>query len=95
MTTRHLLVAAALSGALVATGAAHAQAPKADPCPKGAAEQIEGQVVKVDSAQGKVTVRGTDGTTHEFQTSKETLQDIKLGETLKAKLRVPENCKKG
>ena len=29
--------------------------------------KIEGQVVKVDVEQGKVTVRATDGTTHEFQ----------------------------
>ena len=93
MITRHLLIAAVLSGALVATGTVYAQTPKADPCPKGAAEQVEGQVVKIDSAQGKVTIRGADGTTHEFQASKETIQDIKVGETLKAKLRVPENCK--
>ena len=38
---------------------------------------IEGQVVKVDPAQGKIMVRTTDGTTHEFQASKETLQDYK------------------
>ena len=93
MNTSHTLFAAVLTGALVAAGAAYAQAPKADPCPKSA-ERVEGQVVKVDPAQNKVTVRGVDGTTHEFQASKETLQDIKVGETLKAKLRVPENCKK-
>jgi hypothetical protein len=93
MNTRNAVVAVVLSGALAVTGAAYAQAPKAEPCPK-AAERVEGQVVKVDPAQNKVTVRGADGTTHEFQTSKETLQDIKVGETLKAKLRVPENCKK-
>ncbi len=92
MSTRHTVFAAVLSVALMVTGAAFAQAPKAD-CPKGA-ERVEGQVVKVDAAQNKVTIRGTDGATHEFQASKETIQDIKLGETLKAKLRVPEHCKK-
>jgi len=29
-----------------------------------AAERVEGQVVKVDTAAGKVTIRGTNGTTH-------------------------------
>jgi len=93
MNMRNTVFVAVLSGALVVTGAAYAQAPKAD-CPKGAAERVEGQVVKVDPAQNKVTVRGADGATHEFQASKETIQDIKVGETLKAKLRVPEHCKK-
>src|SRR5213592_628426 len=32
-------------------------------------EKVEGQILKVDNAQGKVTVRGADGTVHEFQAS--------------------------
>ena len=54
---------------------------------------IEGQVVKVDAAQGKVTVRGADGTTHEFQASKETLQGMKVGDKIAAKPRM-DDCKK-
>jgi hypothetical protein len=89
------IAAGLLAGALLVSGAAHAQMQaKPDDCPKGAAERLEGQVVKVDVAQGKVTVRGTDGTTHDFQASKETLQDMKVGDKIQAKLRVPDNCKK-
>jgi hypothetical protein len=60
----------------------------------GAPEKVEGQVVKVDMDQGKLTVRGSDGTTHEFQASKETLQDYKVGDTIKAKLRSAPDCNK-
>ena len=42
--------------------------------------------------QGKLTVRATDGTTHEFQASKETLQDFKAGDRIEAKLRTTPPC---
>lgn len=62
-------------------------------CNKSSAkEKVEGQVVKVDSENGKLIVRGTDGTTHEFQASKETLQDYKVGDHIKAKLRPTQDC---
>jgi hypothetical protein len=54
-------------------------------------EKVEGQVVSVDQA-GKVTVRQSDGTTHEFQASKETLQDLKAGDRIEAKLREAPKC---
>lgn len=83
-------VAAAI---LVWSGIALAQ-PKPADCPKpGAPQQVEGQVVKVDVEQGKLTLRGSDGTTHEFQASKETLQDVKVGDRIEAKLRMAANCK--
>jgi hypothetical protein len=53
---------------------------------------IDGQVVKVDPAREKVTVRATDGTKHEFQASKETLQDFKPGDRITAKLRKAPPC---
>lgn len=53
---------------------------------------LEGQVVKVDMAHEKVTVRSTDGTTHEFQASRETLQDFKPGDRITAKLRKAPPC---
>jgi hypothetical protein len=55
-------------------------------------EKVEGQVLKVDNAQGKVTVRGADGTVHEFQASAETLKDLKVGDKLEAKLREAPKC---
>lgn len=53
----------------------------------GAPETISGQVVKIDENNGMVTVRGSDGTTHEFKANKETLKDLEVGDTLEAKRR--------
>ena len=53
---------------------------------------VEGQVVKVNRDQGKVTVRAVDGTTHEFQADKETLQALKAGSPIELKLRQAPNC---
>ena len=92
MTTRNRIATAILAGALLVSGAGHVQAQNKPDCPKGVVD-IEGQVVKVDLAQGKVTVRGANGTTHEFQASKETLQDMKVGDKIAAKPRM-DDCKK-
>jgi hypothetical protein len=50
-------------------------------------QAVEGQVVKIDRIQGRVTIRAVDGTTHEFQASTETLQDLKEGDRIEARLR--------
>jgi hypothetical protein len=94
MTMRIRIAAAVLAGGLLVSGAGHAQAQNKPDCPKGAAERVEGQVVKVDTAQGVVTVRETNGTTYEFQASRETLQDMKVGDKITAKLRGADDCKK-
>jgi len=57
-------------------------------------EKVEGRVVKLDLDHGKVTVLESDGKTHVFEASKETLQDFKVGDTIKAKLRSDPNCSK-
>jgi len=54
--------------------------------------KIEGQIVQVNMQEGKVTMRTSDGTVHEFQASKETLQDFKAGDHITAKLRNAPNC---
>jgi Cu/Ag efflux protein CusF len=78
----------AAAGLMLWTGAAFAQGQ-----PAGAAQQsptpprVEGQVVRIDAGSGKVTVRGGDGTMHEFQASAETLKDLKVGDRIEAKLR--------
>ena len=92
MTPRNRIAAAVLAGALLVSGAGHVQAQNKPDCPKGVVD-IEGQVVKVDAAQGKVTVRGADGTTHEFQASQETLKDMKVGDKIAAKPRM-DDCNK-
>jgi hypothetical protein len=55
-------------------------------------ERVEGEVTKVDVAQGRVTVRQSDGTIHEFRASTETLQDLKVGGRVEAKLREAPKC---
>jgi len=88
-------VAAGLAiGLLLWTGAALAQGkPGCDAQGKmKTPEKVEGQVVKVDQAQGKVTVREPGGTVHEFQASAETLKDLKVGERIEAKLREAPKC---
>ena len=78
----------ALATALLA-GPALAQQPAAKPkCdPSKAPQMIQGQVTRIDPGQNKITIRGTDGSTHEFEASRETLQDYKVGDKIEAKLR--------
>ena len=50
---------------------------------------VEGRVVKIDTHRERVTIRTSNGTMHEFQASKDTLRDLKEGDTIEAKLRQP------
>jgi hypothetical protein len=75
------------------TGTALGQArPACDQQVKKTPERVEGEVTKIDAAKGRVTVRGSDGTIHEFQASTETLQDLKVGGRVEAKLREAPKC---
>jgi hypothetical protein len=58
----------------------------------GAPQKVEGQVVNVDPAQNKVTVRGSDGKTHEFQAPPDSIKEYKVGDRVEARLRAPANC---
>jgi hypothetical protein len=53
---------------------------------------VEGQVVRVDANSGKVTVKTSDGKTHDFQASQETIRDYKVGDKIEAQLRGAANC---
>ena len=55
-------------------------------------QKVEGQVVKVDAAQNKVTVRDTNGTVHEFQASPEAVQGFKVGDRIEGNLREAPKC---
>jgi hypothetical protein len=66
--------------------------PSCDQIKASAPQKVEGKVVRVDQAQGKVVVTASDGKTHEFQASKETLQDLKVGDNIEAKLRELPKC---
>jgi len=77
--------------ALLSTGLAFGQQPKPD-CKAGAPEKVEGQVVRVDPATNKVTIRDKSGATHEFQANKETTKDMKPGDQIEARLREAPKC---
>ena len=81
------LIAIATIGLTMVSGAAMAEGAAVSCAKEGTPEQLEGQVVKVDMDQEKITLRDTSGTIHEFNASKETLQEYKAGDTIKAKLR--------
>lgn len=88
------LMAGVAGGLIIWSGAALSQDNPADCSKAGRPENIEGQVVKVDMGQGKITMRAANGTVREFQASKETLQDYKVGDNIKAKLRPDPRCDK-
>ena len=66
--------------------------PSCDQMKASAPQKVEGKVVRVDQAKGKVAVTESDGKTHEFQASKETLQDLKVGDNVEARLRELPKC---
>ena len=80
-------------GLMIWSGTALGQ-DKPDCSKAGRPENIEGQVIKVDMGQERITMRAANGTMHEFQASKETLQDYKVGDSIKAKLRPDPRCDK-
>jgi hypothetical protein len=87
-TTGLLLAIAVWSGPVLAQGK-----PPCDPQGRVMTPQkVEGQVVKIDAARNLLTVRETNGTMHEFQASKETLQDLKVGDRVDANLREAPKC---
>ena len=95
MRRRWPTVVAGLAVTLVlGTGPAFAQAkPACDPQGRVTTPQkVEGQVVKVDAAQNRLTVRQADGTVHEFQASPETIQGFKVGDRIEATLREAPKC---
>ncbi len=94
MKMRIILSAGFAAGIMLWSGAVLGQGKPAgcDQAKAGTPEKVVGQVVKVDPDRGKLTLRGTDGTTREFEASKETLQGYKVGDRIEARLRVPPNC---
>jgi hypothetical protein len=86
------LTAGVVTTTLLSAGLAVGQTQKPANCNTKAPEKVEGQVVSVDQNAGKMMIRDKSGATHEFQASKETLADMKPGDTVEAKLRKAPNC---
>ncbi len=55
----------------------------------GMPQQIDGKVMKVDTAKQEITLQDNNGTTHVMKASEETLKKYKAGDSLKATLRCP------
>jgi hypothetical protein len=87
-----LLIAAVAGGLMLSGRGAIGENKPADCVKAGAPEMVEGQVTAVDASQGKLTLRASDGSMHEFHASKETLDDYKIGDPIKAKLRMGPKC---
>jgi hypothetical protein len=87
MTIWTRLGAAVVAPILLWTGIALGQGMSPPPGQPRTPQMVEGQVLRIDKSQGRITIRATDGTLHEFQASKETLQDLKEGDRIEAKLR--------
>lgn len=85
MKNRMLLIVSLACGLMWSGGAALGQDKPAER--NSTPEMVEGQVTRVDLNKGKLTIRATDGTMHEFEASRETLGDYKIGDPIKAKLR--------
>jgi hypothetical protein len=88
-----LLMAAATSSLMLSGGMAFGQDKPADCNKANRPAMVEGQVTQVDMNQGKLTLRAGDGTMHEFQAAKETIGGYKVGDPIKAKLRMDPRCK--
>jgi len=92
MRSSRLLAAGMAAGVMLWSGVVLGQ-PRCDQQGRLLApEKVAGQVVKIDPAGGRVSVREADGKTHEFQASQETLQDLKVGDQIEAKLRPAQKC---
>ncbi len=94
MKSSRLLVAAMTAGIMLWSGVVFGQdKPRCDQQGKLLApEKVAGQVVKVDTASGRLSVREAGGKIHEFQASQETLRDLKVGDQVEAKLRAGQEC---
>jgi hypothetical protein len=71
----------------LALGPGVAIAPQAATATEQASEAVSGQVTKIDLERGRVTVRGSDGQTYEFEASPETIRDLQVGDHIEAKRR--------
>lgn len=79
---RHSII---LAATLLAFGTAQA-ASAADPDPRNE-DTISGKVTKIDPEKNRVTVHSSDGSIHEFEASKETLDELQVGDRIEAKKR--------
>jgi Cu/Ag efflux protein CusF len=97
MTLRSDGLASLVAATMLLTAAAPPTGPacdaqRASQVEKAQVEKVDGKVLKVDRAGGKVTLGQPDGTRHEYLASQATLRDLKEGDRLEVKVRAPRTC---
>ena len=98
MEIRRAIVAGVVAAGMLWGGSAMGQAkptcdPKVQPgSAPGTPERVTGEVVKVDQAAGRVTIKEADGKMYEFHANKDTIQTLKVGDRLEATLRTASAC---
>jgi len=75
----------------IALGQGIVAAPWAATAAEQSSEVIAGLVTKIDHERSRVTVRSSDGESHEFEASTETLKDLKVGDRIEATRRPAPN----
>ena len=81
------------AGLVLCTGTVLAQTTNGADCKP---QKVQGEIIKIEDTgkdQGKLILKGADGKNYEFNASKETLQDKKVGDRLEVTKRLPPNCK--
>lgn len=86
------LAVAFFAGSAAAQAKKDCAQPSASPKTTQAPQKIEGKVVSVDPAAGKLTVQTPSGGTQEFRGSKEEIQGYKVGDQIEATLRSQPGC---
>jgi len=66
--------------------------PKVNCNVKNAPPKVAGVITRIDPVSNTLTIRENNGAVHEFQASRETLQDLKMGDRIEASLRPGQNC---
>jgi hypothetical protein len=88
MKNRMLWIVLLAGGLVLSGGAAFGQDKPA--AKTSTPDMLEGQVTNVDTNKGRLTIRASDGTMHEFKASKETIGNYKVGDPIKAKRRTEQ-----
>lgn len=78
---RMLIIATLALGIALSRGATAAEASPASN------DVVAGEVTVIDEVNNRITVRSTDGVLHEFEATKATIDDLKVGDHLEARKR--------
>jgi hypothetical protein len=87
VTLAALLATAAFGDGVALAQGKPAEQPAASLKTQAAPERIDGEVTGLDRESGMVNVRASDGRTHQFRGTQDTLKDLKVGDRVELTLR--------